>query len=156
MKILKSRFHNSVWKSKKTNISYEVKNLPISELWGSVPIVYNLYDRPFRKNLKEDIEKNGLINPLLTVLTKKSELIEKKKKYKDRINDLPFAIDTDNLNEKIYVIWGGSQRLDIAKEMGFTHIDCAMVPTLDEAHRLQSEMRSAYKSLLYSPKKNKS
>ena len=155
MKVLKSKFHNSRWKSFKVKMEFEVKVMPIVDLWGSVPIVEVLYDKPFKKNLKNDIEKNGLVNPLLAVNVTKSELVKRKEKHKTNLNDLPFDPDTTDLSETMYVVWGGTQRLNIAKELEYTHIDCAMIPTLDLAQKLQSEMRRDYKQLLYSRTKKK-
>ena len=150
MKLLKSKFNESKWHSFKINRDYKVVPLPIDELWGSVPVIQELYNKPFRQTLKDDIEENGLVNPLLVVSATFKELKEKKIKHGDALNELPFDVNNPELDaEKMYVVWGGSQRLDVAKELGYTHIDCALIPTLDEAYSLQSEMRKDYTQTLY-------
>lgn len=150
MKKLLSQFHESGWKGS-NGVLYPVECLPIAELWASVPIAKNLHRKPFYENVKADIAADGLIFPLLCVHATKQKMIETKKRYKKSICDLPFDIDAPgDLNEKHYVIWGGSNRVRAAEDLGYTHIDCAIIPELSTAHRLQKDMRQPFKQRYYS------
>jgi len=148
--ILKSSYFESTWKSPNIKKEMPVVVMPIDILWPNVQSIEHLYNRPFKKNLRNDIEKNGLKNPLICVKLSKKELIQLKKKYGTKLNELPFDENTANDEEYINSIWGGSQRLVLALEMGYTHIDCVICETIANAHIIQKEMRKNYKRLLYS------
>jgi hypothetical protein len=40
---------------------------------------------------------------------------------------------------KVLVVWKGRQRYQMAKDMGFTHIDCVIEPELDKIVRKAQE-----------------
>jgi hypothetical protein len=138
-KILKCAFP-SVWNQR------PVVTLPINDLWASVPIAYKLRGKDFFKCLKEDIEQKGMHFPLLVVEATFSQLQAQKKKYKQSILELPTGYQP---NQKIYVIWGGSNRVAAAKELGYTHIDCVLYPdgAFDAAWRDQGIQRDPFKHL---------
>ena len=147
MKLLKSKFHESFWEARR--IEYPVEVLPIADLWASVPQVETLRNKPFHENLKNDIEKDGLHFPLLTVHTTYNDIWLQKEKYKSKLCELPFTLTEENKENKMYVIWGGSQRVRVAQELGYTHIDCAMIPNFKEARLLQRYMRAPYMKRYY-------
>lgn len=138
MKILKTAYHKRKWDGK------EVVVLPIKDLWASVPIALKLKNRDFYEPLKEDIEKNGLHFPLLVVSSSEAQLREQKEKYKNKLLPLP-KIENDH----IYVIWGGSNRIKVAQELKYTHIDCVVFENgaFSEAHKKQKLHRKPYKNL---------
>ena len=143
-KILKSKHHNGVLWNK-----YQVKVLPIKDIWISVPKTEVLRGKSFFKNLTEDIKKNGLFFPLLVAAPTRGEVKKKKKQFKERMMPLPNWEDGLPDTTKLWVVWGGSQRIRAAADMGYTHIDCAIIPSLDEARTLQGKMRKPYQGKLY-------
>jgi hypothetical protein len=144
-KILRSKFTDGkLWNQ------YPVRVFPIRDIFISVPKTETLRGKPFYKLLLEDIERDGLHFPLLVSNPTRTELRKKKKQYKKRMSDLPEW--TDGLDENVqrqWTVWGGSQRIRVAKDLGYTHIDCAIIPTLDEARTLQGKMRAPFQKRYY-------
>lgn len=131
---------------------YRLETLPIKDLWASVPIAKVHNGVQFYDKLKADMSKNGLINPLLVVTSTRRELIIQKHIWKDRIKDLPFSERGQNwqeLNKCVYTIWGGSNRVEVAKELGYTHIECAMMIGFKNARAHQQVHRGPWNGILY-------
>ena len=131
---------------------YFLKVLPINKLWASVPIAKVHNGVQFYDKLKADMEKNGLVNPLFCVTSSYRELLIQKAIWKDRILPVPFkerGEDWQNLNKVIYVIWGGSNRIVVAKELGYTHIECAMMLGFKNARANQQVHRRPWNGILY-------
>lgn len=149
-KELHSQFHKTGWTSD-NGILYPVECLPVAELWASVPKAETLSRKPFYETVKADIAADGLIFPLLCVHLSREEILKAKKRYDKSLCDLPFdQKNPGDLSIKHYVIWGGSNRVRIAEELGYTHVDCAMIPELKTAHHLQRDMRKPFKKRYYS------
>ena len=144
MKTLKSKYHKSQWDRR------NVVALPIKDLWASVPKAEKYRVKDFYGPVMEDIKQNGLTFPLLVVDATRAQIIEQKEKHKDRLCDLPFDKDSD-LTLRQYVIWGGSNRVRIAEELGYTHIDCVIFPNGDFAtpHNKQGLHRKQYRKKFY-------
>ena len=159
----RNRMHESTWLKSKHHqkgywinptdlepwskgIKYPVVTHPVKDLWPSVPKAIKHAGIEFYEPLKKSIQKEGLHNPLITVECTRLELKGQKAKWGDAISDLPFWLNED-LNKKILVIWGGSNRLHVAIELGYTHIDCVMIPTFDAARKLQKTHRSTHPQL---------
>jgi len=144
-KILRSKFTQSkLWNQ------YPVQVFPIQDIFISVPKTDVLRGKPFYKLLLEDIERDGLHFPILVADPTRSELRKKKKQYKKRMSDLPEWNDgLDENMQRQWTVWGGSQRIRVAKDLGYTHIDCAIIPTLDEARTLQGKMRAPFTQRYY-------
>lgn len=127
---------------------YPIIELPIDEIWQSVPTVEKLKatpDKQFRKTLINDIQNDGMHFPIMCVHTTHLELIELKKEFDKRICELPFWHNDHNpQSKKIWSVWGGSQRLNVAKHLGYTHIDAAVLPTVKKAISHQKDMRKPY------------
>lgn len=144
-KILRSKFTDGkLWNQ------YPVRVFPIRDIFISVPKTEILRGKPFYKLLLEDIERDGLHFPLLVSNPTRNELRRRKKQYKKRMSDLPEW--TDGLDENMqrqWTVWGGSQRIRVATDLGYTHIDCAIIPTLDEARTLQGKMRAPFTQRYY-------
>ena len=98
----------------------------------------------------EDIMQNGLTFPLLVVDATREQIIKQKETYKDRLCYLPFYKNS-YLTLQQYVIWGGSNRVRIAEELGYTHIDCVIFPNGDFAtpHSKQGLHRKPYQKKFY-------
>jgi len=149
-KILKSKFHKQgYWKNETnlcpglTNKEYKIETLPTDEVWASVQKAMMHKGFPLFDTLVKDIDKNGLHNPLLVVTATRREVLGQKAKWGNKLCDPPFWM-ADDLDKKMYVVWGGSNRLWAARELGYTHIDCAMIPTFSEAHNLQKTHRKTH------------
>ena len=141
-KILKSRYakeNELLWNS------FKIVDLPILSIWPTAPNCSVLVGKPFKKNLIEDIDKNGMYFPIMVVKTNGYELIRQKQKYVDKINPLPFwQTNAKECAQMYWSCWGGSQRLDVAIRLGFTHISCAVLPDIDTAIKHQRVMRQPY------------
>ncbi len=122
---------------------YPLIVLDVNDIWVSVPKAEVHQGKVFYKPLKEDIAKNGLHNPVLTVHCTRDELKGQKAKWGKHINELPFWLAED-MSEKVYVAWGGSNRVLIARELGYTHIECTIIPTFIEARNLQKTHRHTH------------
>ena len=144
-KILRSKFsETNLWKK------YPVRVLPIKDIFISCPKTDVLRGKPFYKLLLDDIERDGLHFPILVSDPTRTELRKKKKQYKKRMEPLPEW--NDGLNEDMqrqWTVWGGSQRIRVAMDLGYTHIDCAIIPSLDEARTLQGKMRAPFTQRYY-------
>lgn len=129
---------------------FEIITLPINDIWQSVPSVDTLVGKPFKKNLLDDIKNNGMHFPIMVVHTSYLDLIKAKERWKNKLCELPFWHNTPN-PEKNYIwsVWGGSQRLDVAKILEYTHIDCAILPSIDKAISLQKIMRKPFQEKYY-------
>jgi len=145
MNILKSQYHESTWDN------MEVVVLPIKDLWASVPKAEKHKGRDFYGPVMEDIKENGLHFPLLIVDATYAQIIEQKKKHRNNILDLPFDQNDCCLSLRQYVVWGGSNRIRIAEELGYTHIDCVIFPNgnFDLAMKKQGLHRAPYKKQFY-------
>lgn len=120
--------------------------LSVDEIWQSVPSVESLRGRPFKEPLKNDILKNGMRFPIMVVHTSYKDLQDAKQRYRKKILELP-AIESDPSDTKIWSVWGGSQRLTFAREEGYTHIHCVVIPTIQESIPLQKHMRDPFPAL---------
>ena len=124
--------------------------LPIKDLWPSVPKAIKYKNKEFYGPVMEDIKRNGLNFPLLIVDATRKQLTEQKNKHKDNMCELPFSED-DDLNVRQYVVWGGSNRVRIAEELGYSHIDCVVFPNgdFDTSRTKQRLHRTLYQKQFY-------
>jgi hypothetical protein len=131
---------------------YSIIQLKIEDIWQSVPSVDVLPtdNRPFKQNLINDIRKDGMHFPIMVVKTSHKELLEAKEKWGDKLNTLPFWHNDRNPQSKYqWSVWGGSQRVDVAKYLGFSHIDSAVIPSIAKAISLQKLMRKPFAKRYY-------
>ena len=132
---------------------YPIKELPLKDLWQSVESIQTLGKTPFKKLLLEDIAQNGLHFPIMVVHTSHKQLLEAKEMFGKAMANLPFWHNDHNPQSKYqWSIWGGSQRYDIAKHLKFTHVDCAVLPSIKKAISHQKEMRKPYLDKYYEGK----
>jgi len=142
-KVLKSEFSED-WNG------YEVIELPIDDIWTSVPIAETVCGKPFYSKVRDDIAREGMHFPIIVVKTTYLKLERAKEKWGKRINDLPFWHNELGKHKKVlWSVWGGSNRLEIARELGYTRIDCAVVPTIAKAVSLQKHMRKPFEDRYY-------
>ncbi len=140
MYILKSKYHGSTW----NNI--EVTPLRVKDLWASVPKAEKHKGKEFFQPVMDDIKENGLHFPLLVVHSTHEQLLEQKSKYRNRMMDVP----SDN-GEKLYVVWGGSNRWHVANDLGFEYVDCVIFHNgeFDDARNMQGLHRKPYQKKFY-------
>ena len=146
MKLLKSAYHDQGWIEMR-HVRYEVKPIALAHLWPSVPKAKVHKGIEFFEPLKKDTKKNGMRHPIMVYHSTWGELIEQKKIWNDAIEPLPFYIaglPKEQYNNMIYVVWGGSNRWHVARELGYDHIDCALMPSYDCAYDLQKVMRAPF------------
>lgn len=144
-KVLKCKFENH-WNH------FPIIELAIVDIWQSVPAVDVLptINKPFKKNLIDDIRRDGMHFPIMVVKSSHKELLEAKAKWGEKLNVLPFWHNDRNPQSKYqWGVWGGSQRLDVAKTLEYTHIDCAVIPSIAKAIDLQKLMRKPFKERYY-------
>ena len=123
--------------------SFPVRQLPVADLWQSVDIV-----PAFMGEIKKSLLNKGLINPIIVVRMPREDVTE----Y--------FATNRGTLNVKglrdfstlpytpiANVVWGGTNRVEAVRELGFTHIDCVIIPDFETASRIQDTQRSSYKGI---------
>ena len=143
IKVLKSEYPTE-WNG------FEVRELPIEDIWQSVPIAENIAGKPFYSRVKDDIKMNGMHFPIMCVHTTYKTLEEAKERWTKKINELPFWYNTLGKNKKmIWSVWGGSNRLAIGKALGYTHIDSAVLPSIGKAISMQKWMRKPFEDTYY-------
>jgi hypothetical protein len=127
---------------------FPILQLPINDIWQSLPSVDVLPSNkklPFKKTLIEDIARDGMHFPIMVVNSTYTQLMDAKKKWGNKVNELPFWHNEVRTDVKYqWSVWGGSQRLDVAKHLGYSHIDCAEIPSIAQAVKLQNEMRKPF------------
>ena len=140
MNILKSKYHGDKW----NNI--DVVSLPVKELWPSVPKAEKYKGKEFFLPVMKDIKENGLHFPLLVVNSTHEQLLVQKKKYRNKMLDVP-----KDTGEKLYVVWGGSNRWHVANDLGFEYVDCVIFHNgeFDDARNMQKLHRNPYQKKFY-------
>ena len=103
--------------------SYPVKSLPIHTLVQVCPTT-----TLFGQQVKERIEQDGLAVPLLCVDMALERLIEWYEIYQETEKKQGMlSTNTYPKTDICIVVFGGNTRLVIAKELGYTHIDCIVL-----------------------------
>ena len=153
MKILKSKYHEQGYiilgATPKLAGKHKIEQHPIDDIWASVPKCDFHRGKAFYGPVMEDIKKNGLVYPIMIIKSNYKEVLQQKKIWGSKLCDLPFDPETKELTKPQLVCWGGSQRLRIAKELGYTHIDCAIMKSYKQAHKSQKFFRAPYEDRWY-------
>lgn len=118
--------------------SFEVRTMSVDSLWAPVSAV-----PLFAEEVKESIKEKGLMNPIIVVRLPREDIERHFKQMKHARKKPPqlAAPDTPVVN----VIWGGTNRLAAVKELGYTHVDCVIIPDFHTAILIQDRQRSFYK-----------
>lgn len=109
----------------------------VEELWrpvGTIPT--------FVAEVKASIEDKGLANPIIVVRLPREDLIECFRIDSRAVPNyrLPKIPDEPVIN----TVWGGSNRLEAIKQLGYTHVDCVMLPDFQTAMQVQDQQRGSY------------
>lgn len=124
---------------------YSIEEKSIKDLWPSL-----VPDEKLIEKIENDIVQNGMYFPIMVCNVSHKELLVYKESWGKKLNELPFFRNDRNPQSKYqWSIWGGSQRLEIAKRLGYTHIDCAILPSVFKALGHQNEMRRPYLKYYY-------
>lgn len=114
--------------------SFEIRSMPIDELHSPVRDV-----PAFADEVSESIAANGLANPVIVIRGPREDLIRELAKMTNVKGSLP---ETPVVN----CVYGGTNRISAAKALGYTHIDCILLPTFALGTRLQELQRRSYQS----------
>lgn len=119
--------------------TFEVRSLPLGELHPPVSVV-----PVFVEEIKESIAERGLINPIIVVRAPREDI--QRHFYKIHGPDSkPLKLPEDR--PVINMVWGGNNRLDAIRELGYTHVDCVIIPDFFAAMLVQNAQRDAYNSV---------
>jgi|TARA_R100001530_G_scaffold120868_1_gene88195 hypothetical protein len=112
--------------------TFEVRSIPLDRLFCPCATV-----NAFVERLAESFEKDGLLNPVIVVrLSVEDFLARKGAKGKAKLlKRIPADWQTIN------VVWGGNNRVEAARILGFDEIDCVMMPNFDVAMQVQDNHR---------------
>lgn len=130
---------------------HKVIALPLKDLWQSVPTAEEKKTKFYAK-LKEDIRKHGIKMPLIVVESTVGVAWQKKAQYKEHLltppgNRNPEISDPPHY-KKLNIIWGGSNRYAILKELGYTHADCIVLQNnFQLAYNFQGKQRQPFQDL---------
>ena len=119
--------------------SFPIRSLPIADLWQSVSVV-----PAFVEEIRESIADEGLFQPVIVVRLPREEVVEyftKKRALRGVSGGGSHVPDRPWLS----VIWGGSNRVAAIAELGYTHVDCVLIPEFELASAVQKAQRDHYK-----------
>jgi len=113
---------------------YEIVTMSMDEIQTA-----SIYQEiPDRDSLKDSISKGEMEQPLmLWPMTQKYWQNIHLKFYKRSSPDLP--AEAPEKDGKVLVVWKGRQRYQMAKELGFTHVDCVIEK---ELHKIVGKAQS--------------
>lgn len=112
--------------------SFEVRCMDIDELHMPVRDVPD-----FVSEIAQSIKDRGLDNPVIVVRGPREDLVAEILAIGGRADTMP---DKPVVN----CVFGGTNRVTAAKRLGYTHIDCILLPSFILAIRLQEIQRNQY------------
>jgi len=116
--------------------------MPIESLWApvcTVPI--------FTEEVKGSIADAGLMNPLIVVRLPREDALRYFSHRRGERWIVPPQWDEAPDKPILNTIWGGSNRLAAIKELGYTHVDCVLIPSFQAATAVQEQQRASYKQM---------
>ena len=81
------------------------------------------------------------------------EVIKKKWNMETNFTDYRLLTNVTSNPEKIKVVWGGSNRLEVARALGYDSIDCVIMPSFEKARSYQASHRKPYSEKFYGGRK---
>ena len=112
--------------------SFEVRCMPVDKLHLPVRDVPDFVDES-----EDAIRTQGLHSPVMDVRGPREDLVAEIEAIGGRASSVP---DDPVVN----CVFGGTNRVTAAKRMGYTHIDCVLLPSFILAIRLQEIQRNQY------------
>ena len=98
-------------------------------------------------NTEESILKNGMVNPLVVLVTNAAEWEQRLRIMRVGSQDDREFTKTPNVDGDIYQVMCGCKRLWIAKMAGYTHIDCLVTRSVEKAGEICSAQRKSRKAI---------
>ena len=96
---------------------------------------------------EESILKNGMVNPLVVLVTNAQEWEQRLRIMQAGSQDHGEFTKTPNVDGDIYQVLCGCKRLWIAKMAGYTHIDCLVTRSIEKAGEICSAQRKSRKDI---------
>ena len=113
--------------------SFEIRSILLDDLFCPCGVVPG-----FTEELVKSVKKDGLKNPVIVVRLSTEDYLSHCKEHGLSIKRVP--TDRATLN----VVWGGNNRVETARILGFDAIDCVMMPNFDLAMDVQGIHRTDY------------
>ena len=115
--------------------SFDVRSIELYKLFCPAKTVPG-----FTEELAKSFKKDGLKNPVIVVRLSVEDFLAgrpagTRKHYQKRIPK-----DWQTIN----VVWGGNNRIEAARILGFKEIDCVMMPNFDIAMDVQDNHRTTW------------
>jgi len=118
------------FKTKRTQL-YKISDLTLMAEWPD--------DYPSLAKIKDSIEKEGLLYPILLMKTK----LHIWKGFVDKKYNLRSKIVAPIIKGKYhFVVRVGNQRVKIAKELGYSYIDCHLLIRQVEMRYIKKKMKN--------------
>lgn len=122
---------------------FPVKAMPLDELYCPVRPVQSFVDE-----VRDSIGDTGLMNPVIVVRKPREDILEYFRETRGGLksgNDgggvIPLNFPEDPV---VNLVWGGTNRVYAVRELGYTHIDCVLVPDFALAYLVQERQRNSY------------
>lgn len=112
--------------------AFEIRCMPLDDLHCPVRDV-----PAFAEEVATSIEREGLANPVIVVRGPRVDVVAEMESRGGKPSMLP---DTPVIN----LVMGGTNRVTAAKQLGYTAIDCVLLPTVSLALKLQDLQRGSY------------
>lgn len=112
--------------------SFEVRSMPLDDLFLPVRAV-----PAFASSVRDSVVADGLKNPVIVIRAPREDLV---RWYQDIGWPHELLPDQAVLN----VVCGGTNRVTVARELGYTHVDCVLVPDPYLAMRMQAKQRESH------------
>ena len=111
--------------------TFEVRLMPLDDLHCPVRDVPTFAD-----GVAESIKQQGLANPVIVVRGPREDLMRELRETSahPRLPNKPV----------VNVVFGGTNRVTAARKLGYTHIDCVLLPTFELGMRVQDIQRESY------------
>ena len=111
--------------------SFEIRCLALTELYCPVRDV-----PAFAQEVMRSIETDGLANPVIVVRGPREDLVSQMESVGNDAHLPDYPV--------VNCVFGGTNRVTAARELGYTHIDCILLPTFEMGMRLQTLQRGSY------------
>ena len=111
--------------------SFEIRCLALTELYCPVRDV-----PAFAQEVMRSIETDGLANPVIGVRGPREDLVSQMESVGNDAHLPDYPV--------VNCVFGGTNRVTAARELGYTHIDCILLPTFEMGMRLQTLQRGSY------------
>jgi hypothetical protein len=124
----------------------ETTIVAVDDLYPYVNIDYYINELPTKKEfytaysvVRDSVEANGLKNPLVVAIVTKEEW---ETMGHSQLDIFPYP---DVISTTVLQVRCGCQRLHMAKDLGFSHIECIVLDKWQDSTKLCEKMRGEWK-----------